>query len=146
MDEVLIRNWNYCVKPTDRVYFLGDLALGEKPALDYLTRLNGSIMHIQGNHDIDCPNTHRTHTFNASGITFRLIHDPKDSGESSDFEGWTIHGHTHNNDLRRYPFFDPIQRKINVSAEVVGYQPVSVPFLVNLIRTRSEKIATIGDC
>ena len=56
-----------------------------------------------------------------------------------------IHGHTHNNDLRRYPFFDPVRRKINVSAEVDGYQPVPVPFLVNLITTRSEMMATMWD-
>lgn len=145
MDDVLIRNWNYCVKSTDQVYFLGDLAVGERTAMDYRRYLNGSIVHIQGNHDGGVPNTRKDHHLHSSGIDFRLVHDPNDAVYSSQFNGWIIHGHTHNNNLNRYPFFDPINQKINVSAEVVGYQPVSLPFLANLIRTRSDQIPTIWD-
>ncbi len=146
MDEVLIRNWNYCVISTDRVYFLGDLAFGERSAMEYRKRLNGSIIHIRGNHDSGVPDARKELMLHSSGIDFRLVHDPKEIDRSLNFDSWTIRDHTHNNDLKRYSFFDPFNKKINVSAEVIGYQPVSIPFLADLIRTRTDRIATIWDC
>jgi len=146
MDEVLIRNWNHRVKPDDTVYFLGDLAVGEKTAMGYQRRLNGTITYIKGNHDEHLPNARNDLFLQYAGIDFRLIHDPKARVGSSEFDGWTIHGHAHNNDLRRYPFFDPIKRKINVSVELVDYQPVSLSFVCHLIKTRSEPIWTIREC
>ena len=55
MNETLIENWNRVVKPGDRVYHLGDVAMGgshvykQLPTL--LARLNGSKTLIVGNHD-----------------------------------------------------------------------------------------------
>ncbi|MCX6688325.1 MAG: hypothetical protein NTZ39_01280, partial [Methanoregula sp.] len=44
-----------------------------------------------------------------------------------------IHGHHHNNDLRRYPFVNFKERQINVSAEVLGYCPVGIRELTQII-------------
>lgn len=52
MNEVMIENWNRVVKPGDKVYHLGDVAMGpreEVPSL--LARLKGSKRLIVGNHD-----------------------------------------------------------------------------------------------
>ena len=52
MNETLIANWNNVVKPEDTVYVLGDFAMG--PASDargLVSRLNGTIKLIRGNHD-----------------------------------------------------------------------------------------------
>jgi len=58
MDEVLIAKWNNKVKSTDTVYFLGDFCFKRCaeapdgfPFEYYRTKLNGSIVFIQGNHD-----------------------------------------------------------------------------------------------
>ncbi len=58
------------------------------------------------------------------GFRFLLVHDPADT--QTEFDGWVIHGHHHNNDLRHYPFIDFEHRRINVSAEVIGYIPVNL--------------------
>lgn len=51
-DETIIERWNAVIKPQDRVYHLGDVALGSAAnARKNLDRLNGQIFLIRGNHD-----------------------------------------------------------------------------------------------
>lgn len=52
MDEVLIANWNKVVAPTDKVFHLGDVALGSiERSLPKVGRLNGTKILSVGNHD-----------------------------------------------------------------------------------------------
>jgi len=52
MDETLIYNWNKRVKPEDNIYSLGDFAFGKIGYIKgILSRLNGNIHLIDGNHD-----------------------------------------------------------------------------------------------
>jgi calcineurin-like phosphoesterase family protein len=134
MDEVLVNNWNYTVSPESRVYFLGDLRYGRNapPAAEYLRRLNGRITGIAGNHDTEVPGWEKRATLSFGGIDFLLVHDPANAPK--DFAGWVIHGHHHNNNLRDYPFISFSERQVNVSAEVIGYVPVSLQEICQIIR------------
>lgn len=135
MDRVLIDNWNYIVSKDSRVFYLGDLCYG-KHALgneDYIKKLNGDITFIAGNHDKSSKNFVPSFTLDFMGLKFHLVHDPANS--LPDFNGWTIHGHHHNNDLRHFPFINFIDRRINVSAEVVGYVPVGLSEICELIQS-----------
>lgn len=129
MDEALIANWNRTVRPGDRVFFLGDLTRNMAPAENqaYLRRLNGVIGCIRGNHDTGLKNAGNSQEITYGAVRFLLVHDPADA--PADYDGWVIHGHTHNNDLRHYPFFDPVHRRINVSVEVTGFLPVNLGML-----------------
>ncbi len=52
MNEVLIKLWNDCIGPTDVVYHLGDVALGDFNVWDSIfNRLNGYKILVEGNHD-----------------------------------------------------------------------------------------------
>jgi len=51
MNEALVEMWNSFVKSEDTVYFLGDWSLHPKNRNEFLTRLNGNIVWIKGNHD-----------------------------------------------------------------------------------------------
>ena len=52
MDAVMIERWNEKVKPNDKVYHLGDVALTSVNRLnDILSQLNGKIYLIKGNHE-----------------------------------------------------------------------------------------------
>jgi calcineurin-like phosphoesterase family protein len=52
MNEIIVHNWNALVRPDDTVYHLGDVALGPiEDSLKYISRLNGNITLIVGNHD-----------------------------------------------------------------------------------------------
>jgi calcineurin-like phosphoesterase family protein len=143
MDRVLVSNWNYCIAAKDRVFFLGDLRYGgdARPEAEYRALFNGNITFVAGNHDTSfstgtVPAAHLTR----DGIRFLLVHDPADAPEN--FDGWIIHGHYHNNDLSGFPFIDFAQRRINVSAEVIGYSPVSLGEICRFIR---EQVSGSGE-
>jgi calcineurin-like phosphoesterase family protein len=58
MNEDIMTIWNNIVKPNDTVYMLGDMFFHNKLSSrayinDYITRLNGRKILIQGNHDRD---------------------------------------------------------------------------------------------
>ena len=142
MDKVLIKNWNYTVKPVDRIFHIGDLCYGPdaKDPSEYLQRLNGKIFLIDGNHDEKNTVAHLSETLVHRDIPFLLIHDPDDVRES--FSGWVVHGHHHNNNLADYPFINFEDRRINVSAEVIRYQPVSLSYLCDIIEDHTSKPKT----
>lgn len=94
--------------------------------------LQGQISFIAGNHDADIPETVHSMEITHGGIPFLLIHDPEQA--PSGYPGWIIHGHMHNHDLDRYPFFNRETRRINTSAELTGYRPVRLESVLNLIR------------
>lgn len=138
MDHVLIKNWNYTISPKTRIYYLGDLRYGPDagPAPQYRKRLRGDMVFIRGNHDDPEPGTFTHAETEFEGLKFFLVHDPADAPPS--YDGWVIHGHHHNNDLRNFPYMNFTDRRINVSAEVIGYRPVSLHELVLRIREREE--------
>lgn len=52
MDENLIAKWNSTVAPNDVVFHLGDFSFyGAEKTRDIISRLNGHIVFIKGNHD-----------------------------------------------------------------------------------------------
>lgn len=52
MNEKVIERWNSVVRPNDVVYHLGDILMGHYD-IKVLSRLNGFIHLIRGNHDTD---------------------------------------------------------------------------------------------
>lgn len=138
MDHVLVKNWNYTISSGNRVYYLGDLRYGEDalPAEDYRKKLKGDIVFLSGNHDDPAGGAIPSATIEYEGIQFLLIHDPALAPQ--EYNGWIIHGHHHNNDLRAFPFMDFAKKHINVSVEVVGYVPVSLGELAGIIKSRES--------
>lgn len=56
MNEGIIRNINYMIRPNDELYILGDLYLGEKQTVntfEYAKKINSNHIHlVKGNHDM----------------------------------------------------------------------------------------------
>ncbi|WP_052302985.1 hypothetical protein [Archaeoglobus veneficus] len=71
-----------------------------------------------------------------------LVHRPD---EVNSFDGWIIHGHTHNGKLRKYPFINGEKQTINVSVEVVNYKPVSLDYIISLGLEKISRMETILD-
>lgn len=137
MDRILIRNWNWTVKQTDTVFYLGDFTfMSQDPADFYLDQLNGRIRFLEGNHDPYRPFMSHCLLMRYRDIPYLFIHDPEELIRP--FDGWIIHGHVHNKDLTRYPFFNPESKTINVSAEMVGYRPVPMSEIDKLVRTMDQ--------
>lgn len=97
MDEYMVKVWNETVKPTDKVYHLGDVVINRK-ALNILHRLNGDKVLIRGNHDIFRDDEYRKffrelrayHVMNGMILSHIPIHT-----ESLGRFGVNIHGHLH---------------------------------------------------
>ena len=99
MDEFMVRAWNERVRPTDKVYHLGDVVINRK-ALGIMRRLNGDKVLIRGNHDIFKDTDYREHfrELRAYHVMNGMIlsHIPIHSESLGRF-GTNIHGHLHAN-------------------------------------------------
>jgi calcineurin-like phosphoesterase family protein len=99
MDEAMVKAWNERVKPTDKVYHLGDVVINRK-ALSIMSRLNGDKVLIRGNHDIFRDDEYRKyfrelrayHVMNGMILSHIPIHS-----DSLGRFGTNIHGHLHAN-------------------------------------------------
>lgn len=99
MDEAMVKAWNERVKPTDKVYHLGDVVINRK-SLATMARLNGDKVLIRGNHDIFPDDEYRKyfrelrayHVMNGMILSHIPIHE-----ESLGRFGVNIHGHLHAN-------------------------------------------------
>ena len=97
MDEAMVQAWNDRVRPTDKVYHLGDVVINRK-SLKTLSRLNGDKVLIRGNHDIFRDDEYRTyfrelrayHVMNGMILSHIPIHT-----DSLGRFGVNIHGHLH---------------------------------------------------
>jgi calcineurin-like phosphoesterase family protein len=99
MDEEMVKRWNERVKPTDKVYHLGDVVINRK-SLGIMRRLNGDKVLIRGNHDIFRDDEYREHfrELRAYHVMNGMIlsHIPLHSDSLGRF-GVNIHGHLHAN-------------------------------------------------
>jgi calcineurin-like phosphoesterase family protein len=170
MNRSLINNWNQKVSSNDKVFFVGDLAMSNpSKAVNFYKQLNGNIIMIRGNHDqkldIDkAPfNIVESLFFKYKGYDFYISHYPKNyqevtdrndnreepfySNPPEDFEGWNIHGHVHNNDIKNFPFLNQNDKTVNVGVDVINYKPVDISRIIDIIKTKKSynKIQNISD-
>lgn len=152
--EEMIRRWNETVTDEDTVYVLGDFIMGAPetvPAI--LTRLNGHIILVRGNHDTkrklaiyeqypekievrDIAYLPDGHLF------FVMCHFPiTDEGfldmvVQDNSEVVVVHGHTHDKD----PFFTEQNHVFNVSADAVDFTPVPLLRLHRMVKDHFIKL------
>ena len=130
MNDVIVSCWNKYVKPTDTVIHLGDFSFGGKREIkEILSRLNGRIILVRGNHD----HTKNLRIFKDYGIDIYDIlrithkdqyiiasHYPMLTWDKAHYGSWHIHGHCHGNLPLTYEprvdlSWDVYQRPIHIS-------------------------------
>jgi len=131
-DEHIVEKWNSVVTKRDTVYLLGDITM-EKANYSILSRLNGFIKGVLGNHDKPQHVLELLKYINSvCGMIkvkgFILTHCPIHDSEVDRFIG-NIHGHVHENSINDKRYF-------NVSAENINYTPIS---LEDIIKLRNEE-------
>ena len=153
MDEAMIRAWNERVKPTDKVYHLGDVVINRK-ALKTLTRLNGDKVLIRGNHDIFRDDEYREyfrelrayHVMNGCILSHIPVHV-----ESLGRFGVNIHGHLHANRVKKIRgvdvrtgellYSDEIDPRYHcVCVEQTDFAPILLEDVFNRIRAEGGEI------
>lgn len=136
MNRSIIHKWNDTVRPQDQIFFLGDFASPWSNIGYFITRLNGRKTFITGNHDQKLRHTQSSAVIEYLGYRFLLIHNP--AHKPPEWSGWTIHGHVHNNDLEKFPYIDRTMKRINVSADVIGFRPVSLHRITETIEMMKQ--------
>lgn len=127
MNEVLVDNWNRVVRPMDKVFMLGDFALGARANVVQIgNRLNGRKTLILGNHDRATKTAYREAGFEYISLYpllfedfFILSHHPRHVRSNGLYAN--IFAHVHDNPM--YLTVSP--RSYCVSAERIGYTPIS---------------------
>ena len=121
-DEYIIEEFNKLVKPEDKVYHLGDVAIGKR-FIELVGRMNGKKILIKGNHDIFKLKDYTPYFSDIRAYKMlpkhKLIisHIPVYLDPNNKRWKWNIHGHTHINKI-------PDPRYINVCLEHTGFKPV----------------------
>jgi calcineurin-like phosphoesterase family protein len=138
-DEAMVENWNKIVRPNDRVYHLGDIAMSKRH-LPMLARLSGRKVLIRGNHDIEKLSAYTPYFDDIRGVHqfsgMILSHIPVHPDSLSRWK-LNVHGHLHGNKVtkRKYVSEDGLRssaeivsdpRYFNVSVEQINYTPISL--------------------
>ncbi len=135
MNEAMIALHNSVVRPTDKVYHLGDAVIN-RSALPIIGRLNGEKILIKGNHDVFRLEEYTPYFKDIRGVgqldDFVLTHVPVHPDELAPKGRWkgNIHGHLHSNKVMKQKHagaklvIDP--RYMCVSMEHINFTPISL--------------------
>lgn len=146
MDEEMVKRWNETVRPTDKVYHLGDVVINRK-ALSILHRLNGDKVLIKGNHDIFKLEDYTRHFRDIRGSHVMngilLTHIPVHPQQLYRF-GCNIHGHLHSNRVMRTDQYgvttiDP--QYFSVCVEQTDFRPI---LFEDVLKKIQEQGGTVG--
>jgi len=153
MDEAMVKAWNERVKPTDKIYHLGDVVINRR-ALSIMSRLNGDKVLIRGNHDIFKDEDYRAHfrELRAYHVMNGLIlsHIPVHEASLGRF-GCSIHGHLHANRVMKARgvdartgeilYSDEIDpRYYNVSVEQTDFAPILFEDVLKKIKEQGGQV------
>lgn len=140
MNETLVHNWNRVVSHEDTVIVLGDFTgpnVEYRVSEDWASLLNGEKVFVLGNHDnmsskqIDRSKMYDKYVFKQDGYQFYCTHKPDKI--PSDWTGWGVHGHSHQLHPQDYPLYNYQHKRINVSAENLGYTPIRVSAITEML-------------
>lgn len=123
MNETIVRRYNEVVRPQDKCYILGDVAMKDT-GIQYLKRLNGHKRLILGNHDYGNMRLYASYfeSIYSSRLLDRMIftHIPIHP-ESIGKNHANIHGHSH---VHEQGGIGP--RYFNVCCEALDFVPISL--------------------
>jgi calcineurin-like phosphoesterase family protein len=139
MNELLISNHNARVKPTDTVYFLGDIGFCSITKLkEIVSRLNGNKIHLLGNHDPDGPieGFMETRIFDVvqfNDVNVVLMHYPIEEWPGKERGYIHLHGHCHGSGRQ-------VKNRLDVGVDVQGMAPISLAEVLRKIESINASI------
>lgn len=151
MDEALVVNWNTVVHSGDTVYFVGDVSFHDhKNTVRLLSRLNGNIGLILGNHDKKLKAEALQRFMFVKDLFTVKVGDPDVGGrsqgvqrivlchyamrvwEAMHYGAWHLYGHSHGS----LPD-DPRVRAFDVGVDCHGYKPISYERVKEIMATKT---------
>jgi len=143
MEDAMVQMHNEIVKPTDKVYMLGDIAFNVR-GLEKVKQMNGIKILVKGNHDqlklnkyVDVfKDVRGCHVMN--GLVF--THIPIHVDQLGRF-GCNVHGHLHMNRVMQDDKIDP--RFLCVSVEHTDLKPIEFEDMVDRIVAQGGKLGMV---
>lgn len=140
-DEELVKRWNECVRPDDKVFHLGDFCLNRR-ALATAKRLNGNKILVMGNHD-----TFRAEEYLEVGFkelkgayqleNMMMTHVPIHPSQLEHRFFANLHGHLHS-------YTVPDWRYLNLGVEHTGLRPITLEEVYSRIMINRQKALERG--
>jgi calcineurin-like phosphoesterase family protein len=139
MDQTLLNRHYERVTADDVLIHLGDVAMDMQngdETIEYFQKIEADLL-LRGNHDTGLSPDEapfpvlESCVLKHDSIEFYCTHRPENIPD--DWEGWAIHGHIHNNNPQEYPFVAMDERRVNVSAELLNFRPLSLDQLTELV-------------
>lgn len=123
-NEFLIERWNSVVRPSDMVWHLGDVALGNKSFVSCIARCNGRKKLVLGNHDTYKIQEYLPYFAEVYGAVrayhgLVLTHIPVREQYLENRWKANIHGHNHSSHIDDNRYF-------NVCVDVRDFKPISL--------------------
>lgn len=147
MNEGMIQTWNNNIGDNDVVYHLGDFSLTNyENTVDVLSRLNGKIVLIKGNHDKSkhykkIGKLGLLHDYHEVGTYMKcdkqqmwLTHFPMDIGIRP--LKWSIHGHIHSEES-----YAPNHINVGVDSPWLQDREFGVPVSLEELMEHIKKVA-----
>jgi calcineurin-like phosphoesterase family protein len=147
MNETIITNWNSRVSPNDVGFFLGDFVFGgESEVARFLSRLNGTINIIFGNHDKSLRNFAKHVVLNKvnylgdyaevtiNGQFIVLSHYAFRVWNRSHYGSYNLYAHSHGS----LPD-DPNARAIDVGVDCHNFYPISFEQVAAIMEKKNWK-------
>lgn len=134
-DEHIVSQWNKVVSKRDVVYLLGDITM-ENKRYEILSRLNGVINVVLGNHDMKNHVPELLKYVNSvcgcfSYKGYLITHIPVHPMEFEYRVKGNIHGHIHSKIVKKGYMNVPDNRYKCVSMEQINYTPIEFNKLIN---------------
>lgn len=150
MNEMLVKNYNSIVVPSDIVYIIGDVCMGNlQHSIKHVKRLNGRKILIRGNHDkkaLKMPEfreqfeaIHDYLEFKDNGDTFILSHYPFATWNGAHRGSMHLHGHSHHTYYPGLPTtFDKGKiLDVGIDGQGYGYCPISLNYIRKIMEKKS---------
>lgn len=144
MNETIISNWNSVVSKDDIVYHLGDISFANPMTTkELLSRLNGSIILIKGNHDkwkdikkfddrfteiVDYKEIQ--YKYNEKSYHICMMHYPIASWNRKMYGSIMLHGHSHGKYNTTGKIID-----VGIDTTLANFYPVNIESVIDYANT-----------
>lgn len=138
-DEVMVERWNKVVRPQDKVYHLGDVAM-KRDGVSVVSRLNGDKVLIAGNHCVQLLPELKKHFRDIRPYWYIqkmfLSHIPIHPDSVGRYLG-NVHGHLHHRRvLGSNGSID--NRYVSVCVEHTNYSPITIEDVLRRLKHQRE--------
>lgn len=138
MDDTIIRRHNEVVGEKDVVIHGGDFTMKNAPAQEYIKRLQGKHLFLQGNHDKWLTFAAQIHHMRVEKQDIIICHYAMRTWHKSHFNSWQLFGHSHGT-------LEPQGKQWDIGVDNNNFFPLSFDQIKEIMDKRPDNFNLIKD-